>query len=222
MVVLSHFSKAFEFLGLIGVEIFFALSGFLIGGILVRTNQKSESFNFQAVKTFWSRRWLRTLPNYCVFLALVSIQYKLQHQSWPEDLWKYLFFSQNLTSANLGFFALAWSLAIEEWFYLLFPLGIAVGRKFTGSWKIAIWWTVILFVAVSCAFRVVGIFATSDPFAERYVTLGRLDAIAYGVAVSVLDRENRWKEMLQNRCPPACCNSIMIAHSSLMKQLLQS
>src|SRR5659263_324332 len=53
-----------------GVSIFFVLSGFLIGGILIKLIDKN-GFNFSILKTFWIRRWYRTLPNY--FLILIAL-----------------------------------------------------------------------------------------------------------------------------------------------------
>ena len=51
-----------------GVDLFFVLSGFLIGGIILRT--MSEGWNWRGVAHFWKRRWLRTLPNYYFILLL--------------------------------------------------------------------------------------------------------------------------------------------------------
>ena len=70
-VVMSHGSmleKAntdFPWIRLVnGVELFFVLSGFLIGGILIKNFQKTNSFGIKEIYNFWIRRWFRTLPNY--------------------------------------------------------------------------------------------------------------------------------------------------------------
>jgi len=55
--------------GVYGVEIFFVLSGFLIGRIVYRI-YSSEDFGFSKVFYFWIRRWFRTLPNYYLALAV--------------------------------------------------------------------------------------------------------------------------------------------------------
>ncbi len=57
--------------GVMGVEIFFVLSGFLIGRIVYKLFV-SDDFNFNKVKYFWIRRWFRTLPNY-YFILIVNI-----------------------------------------------------------------------------------------------------------------------------------------------------
>src|SRR5258705_9624402 len=60
---LTHGLEAWWMLGHLGVELFFVLSGFLIGAILVKQAEAARL----AVGRFWLRRWLRTLPNYYLF-----------------------------------------------------------------------------------------------------------------------------------------------------------
>jgi len=65
----NHISlTAIRFFGTIGVDLFFVLSGYLIGGLLLRQirNGKTAFKNFMY---FWIRRWFRTLPNYILILA---------------------------------------------------------------------------------------------------------------------------------------------------------
>lgn len=54
-----------------GVAIFFVLSGFLIGGIMIKSFQKE--INFKNITNFWIRRWMRTLPNYYLILSILLI-----------------------------------------------------------------------------------------------------------------------------------------------------
>jgi len=107
--------------GVMGVEIFFALSGFLIGRILYRMYM-SDDFRFNNVFYFWIRRWFRTLPNYYLALILnILIAIYIGHQM-PEHLWRYFFFLQNFSTSMPWLFAESWSLSIEEFAYLLGPL----------------------------------------------------------------------------------------------------
>ncbi|NCP51979.1 MAG: acyltransferase [Flavobacteriales bacterium] len=132
MVVMAHamfifkgynhsFFDVLNIFGFLGVEIFFVLSGFLIGGILFRIF-KSNHVSFKDVKHFWVRRWFRTLPLYFLFLILnVSIALLLGIEL-PRSLWKYVFFLQNFSEVHIAFFPESWSLSVEEFAYLLAPI----------------------------------------------------------------------------------------------------
>lgn len=105
-----------------GVAIFFVLSGFLIGGILIKlldNNKPTQELLFN----FWIRRWFRTLPNYFLILFLLiafSFLYNTGVSIW--ELKSYFIFSQNLFYRHPSFFPEAWSLSVEEWFYVITPI----------------------------------------------------------------------------------------------------
>src|SRR5215207_9374087 len=82
LVLISHFNKKLEFLGVPGVELFFALSGFLIGGILYRALKTSPRWSLDDVKHFWLRRWWRTLPHYYLFFV-VSLFFHYHSGGFP-------------------------------------------------------------------------------------------------------------------------------------------
>ncbi len=126
LVVWSHFRLIprtpywFKWIGLrghIGVDLFFVLSGWLIGGQLLREVHNTGHIDFVR---FWSRRWLRTLPSY--FAVMLLLIY-LGHLNLA-DVPKMAFFTQNYL-APLRWIP-TWSLCIEEHFYLVLPL-IAFG-----------------------------------------------------------------------------------------------
>lgn len=105
--------------GMFGVELFFVLSGFLIGQILIR--ELAATMSLGSVLHFYSRRWLRTLPAYYLILIILLIftNYNSSSYQWH---WKHFIFSQNFFPGELAFFGVSWSLSVEEWFYLLTPL----------------------------------------------------------------------------------------------------
>lgn len=110
--------------GILGVELFFVLSGFLIGGILLKNFEKNgNSLNPDEIKQFWIRRWFRTLPNYFLILGVYLAVY---WEGKPEHFWRYLIFVQNFFNYPPYFFEESWSLAIEELSYLLSPLVLAI------------------------------------------------------------------------------------------------
>src|SRR5262249_35394349 len=99
-----------------GVELFFALSGFLIGGLLLDIKEPS----LRAWIIFMIRRWIRTIPLYLAWLTILLIIWPPQQDLMGHAV-KYVTFSQNLFwKMSDPFFAPSWSLAVEEWFYLLF------------------------------------------------------------------------------------------------------
>jgi len=103
-------------IGGLGVEIFFVLSGFLIGQILIRTFSKSLSLS--SIMDFWIRRWFRTLPLYYLIIILKFI---LIDHSLGYKILVYFFFLQN-NFVGIDFMPVTWSLVIEEWFYLTLPM----------------------------------------------------------------------------------------------------
>lgn len=107
--------------GVLGVEIFFVLSGFLIGRIIYQL-YISDDFNFKSVSYFWVRRWFRTLPNYYLALIInVCVAFYLGF-NLPDKLWTYFLFIQNFASEMPSFFVESWSLSIEEFAYIIGPL----------------------------------------------------------------------------------------------------
>ncbi len=119
-----------------GVELFFVLSGFLIGGILIKLFESDESFGVKTIANFWVRRWLRTLPCYYLVLILniIVVYFGIIKEDFSQFNWKFFLFLQNLYDGFNGFFWESWSLSVEEWFYLLFPIGLGIAhfclRKF--------------------------------------------------------------------------------------------
>lgn len=114
--------------GFAGVELFFVLSGFLIGSILLKLFI-SDQFSSKELITFLKRRWFRTLPAYYLVLLLnilLAIYLGYDMEGW----WRYFFFIQNFSSYQITFFNESWSLSVEEFAYILAPVSLYF------SWKI--------------------------------------------------------------------------------------
>ena len=112
----------FELFGFWGVELFFVLSGFLIGSILYKTFVE-ETYSLQEVRVFLKRRWFRTLPNYYLILCVnILIAFFMGYKI--EGLHQYFYFAQNFSSKSPSFFPESWSLSIEEFAYLLLPFSL--------------------------------------------------------------------------------------------------
>lgn len=164
-------------LAFLGVELFFVLSGFLIGGILIGEFHRGTF----RLGQFWTRRWLRTLPNYFLFLALNVVLYRAMFSAWPQ-FGLFLVFLQNFAWPHPPMFSEAWSLSVEELFYVIAPLvTLAVGRL--TKWRGGVLGWLLLAIAAVTAIRI-GYVLWRDPVWDsgvRKIALVRLDAFIYGV-----------------------------------------
>lgn len=170
-----------------GVAMFFVLSGFLIGRILLKMIAKDD-FNGKMLIEFWVRRWFRTLPNYFLVLTLLVIFIYLSGYPQPDAAVQYFFFSQNLVSPHPSFFPEAWSLAVEEWFYLITPIPLYLTTKLrkVDRRHLMLFWITAVILSVT-AFRIYrvynfGYLTFNDwDYAIRTQVLTRLDSLMFGV-----------------------------------------
>jgi peptidoglycan/LPS O-acetylase OafA/YrhL len=211
MVLLAHcgwifpkgigiFSQVLALFGFLGVEIFFVLSGFLIGRILYAIFVR-EPFTFSSVKWFLRRRWFRTFPNYFLVL-LINIAIGLYIGYEIEGLWKYFFFLQNFASPLLPFFPESWSLSVEEFAYLLLPMallfvGALVSRSRRNAFAVITILLILVFIVAKIAYHI----NTADTslthwnIALKSVVIYRLDSIFIGVLASwiYVNYRDSWK-----------------------------
>ncbi len=178
--------------GYLGVELFFVLSGYLIGSILIKLFSDNKKPIFKEIKQFWIRRWLRTLPNYYFVLLINYVVFVFILNSYPFN-WKYLFFIQNFISVQPSFFRESWSLAVEEWSYFLLPIIMFVCFVLfkKSSSKFLILLSICLIILLSFCVKFAFLFTNFHqfiPFDEqlRKVVLFRLDAIMYGFLMAWL------------------------------------
>jgi len=107
--------------GWMGVDLFFVLSGYLIGSQLLRQYAAGRA---PSLADFYVRRGFRILPAYLLVLAIYSSAPSLREQPKMVPLWRFVSFTMNLglDRSEGAAFSHAWSLCVEEHFYLLFPL----------------------------------------------------------------------------------------------------
>ncbi len=122
--------------GYMGVDLFFVLSGFLIGAQLLAPYTRGETPRWGQ---FFLRRVLRVLPAYLVVLALYFIAPSLRESPDIEPLWQFLTFTQNIFAdyERARAFSHAWSLCIEEHFYLLLPAAAWLLARKPSAGKVA-------------------------------------------------------------------------------------
>ena len=133
LVMLFHAGAPFSQAGWLGVDLFFALSGFLITTLLIREYDKCGEISF---KKFWLRRFLRLMPVYVFYILLITIAVLSSpaHElhtvggfspaQYLVGLWTYTFNFIPLAGiwAHQAFTGHLWSLSVEEQFYLFWPL----------------------------------------------------------------------------------------------------
>ena len=180
----------FEF-GLMGVNLFFVLSGFLITGILLdgREGALGRADRWFAIRQFYARRVLRIFPLFYMTLALLALinvrpirQTFLWHVCYLSNVYFFRQGGWNLASSNISHF---WSLAVEEQFYLVWPylmifLPLRVVRP-----------AVLALIGMAPLYRVVmGIVDPENPLAS-VLTIGCLDALGIGALLACAGRNGR-------------------------------
>lgn len=177
-------------LGWVGVDLFFVLSGYLIGDQILSAFAKGQDFS---LKLFYIRRFLRTLPNYYFVLALYFIFPVALSGTATAPFWSFLTFTQNLDMRAGETFTHSWSLCIEEQFYLIFPviaLLIAYAKRSVLLGWIAIFGTMLLAIFLrGYNWHTHGEAAiTMQSFMEHiyYSSFTRFDELLPGVAIALL------------------------------------
>src|SRR5213592_452387 len=187
--------------GWIGVDLFFVLSGYLIGGQLLAPLARDQRMN---LGRFFARRALRIMPAYFVVLAIYFLLPSWREYSeMSQPLWKFLLSIQNIALHGGTAFSHAWSLAVEDQFYLALPfLLLFLYRRPSSA------------VIVPCLLVVGGIalrafLAAQNPSIDGgvsfrgfqawiyYPTWTRLDPLVFGVALAAIEkfRPQWWKRL---------------------------
>jgi peptidoglycan/LPS O-acetylase OafA/YrhL len=192
---LAAFNEHTMWFLLSGVDLFFVLSGFLIGGILLDSRENPHFF-----RNFWVRRIARIFPvAYLVLLLYALAIYVTEHfavtrfdgwllAEYRPPLWSFATFTQSIPIALHGYggprwMAMTWSLAIEEQFYLLFPFAVYFLPR---RWLIGI---TISGIVIAPVLR--GIFerVLVDWYSAYVLLPSRMDGLMFGIIVALIVRE---------------------------------
>jgi peptidoglycan/LPS O-acetylase OafA/YrhL len=187
--------------GWIGVDLFFVLSGYLIGGQLLAELARNNRLK---LPRFYARRALRILPAYVVVLAIYfSLPSWREYPDMAQPLWKFLFSVQNIALHGGTAFSHAWSLAVEDQFYLALPFVLLL-----------VFWRPSAAVALSCIMIFGGIALRAFLAAQNsavdgsvsfrgfqawiyYPTWTRLDPLVFGVMIAATEkfRPQVWRRL---------------------------
>jgi len=179
--------------GWTGVDLFFVLSGFLITRMLMREYAETNGIRFSR---FYLNRALRILPVYFFILALYFLVPVLGEGRGLQPLWRFLTFTQNLpVDLHSNSFSHAWSLSVEEHFYLLFPLILF------GVWSLKLGskvvWLILTILLLGIVIRYVAWSELVEMTSGRakigaglkwiyYPSYSRFDGLLFGVAIAVV------------------------------------
>lgn len=205
MVVIGHSTHFFEsyfskihrsaHFTIHGVELFFALSGFLIGNMLIRQFSAPEAELGKEYFSFLRRRWYKTLAVYYLSI-LINYIFGYYITGYHLDFnFRYLFFLQNISDGATWFFPVGYTLAIEEWFYILFPLvfvlALALFRKMNRIRLLEIVGVlfILVFIGIRTYVYLKGDFHWDANMRKSLFT--RLDCSIYGVLLSVFSYRHK-------------------------------
>ncbi len=191
-----------------GVDLFFVLSGFLIGGILLDVKNSAHYF-----QTFYLRRAYRIVPIYALVLAVYVIGRHLLPVHIPmfADFWEgsipslaYATFAQNFWMARAGSFGpvamiVTWSLAVEEQFYLTVPTVVRTLSRFQ---LVCVLGLVVLMAPILRSLLFLN-FNHGD-FAAYVLMPCRADGLSLGVLSALLVRDERVSKILLSKRTILC------------------
>jgi peptidoglycan/LPS O-acetylase OafA/YrhL len=169
--------------GGVGVDLFFVLSGWLIGNQLFKELSRNKTID---LKRFWLRRWLRTLPAYYAVLCFSIIYLSLTSDTF-EVPFSYFIFIQNY-QFPLTFFTISWSLCVEEQFYLFIAPFLLFSQKLNKHIRLCL---IIFLLVLPSIFRYLELYSHPD---ETHVAW---DCCIMGVLLAFLKHnyQNFWANL---------------------------
>jgi peptidoglycan/LPS O-acetylase OafA/YrhL len=197
--------------GWIGVDIFFVLSGYLIGSQLMAEVARRKTVDFKA---FYLRRVFRILPAFLLVLALYALIPSLRVAPTMQPVWRFLTLTVNFgLDPRLGAtFTEAWSLSVEEHFYLILPVLVVLLKRRATMVFVACLVATIVIGGMGLRFALwqseVGPAADMQAYREAlavylrdvyYPTYNRLDGLTFGVILAAI---RLFKPLLWERYMP--------------------
>lgn len=204
--------------GWMGVDLFFVLSGYLIGSQIIKRMRSHDGFSY---KDFYVSRFLRTLPVYFAVLAAYFTFDGFREKPMISPLWRFLTFTQNFEALDLAF-SHAWSLCIEEQFYLVCPALLLTLTRIKSA-RVVLLVASLLVVAGALYRHWTWLDFQSamtpenkwDIYLESiyYPTWGRLDGLIFGVLAAAIEqyRPEIWSALSKRRAYVGTAGVVMFS-----------
>jgi peptidoglycan/LPS O-acetylase OafA/YrhL len=171
-----------EIISVLAVEVFFVLSGYVLAPQIIDCVRSKAWRN---IRIFLMRRWMRTIPPYLFALIVISL---ISQELFSTDFFRDMFYVQNLffQANKFDYYPVAWSLSVEEWFYVTFPViaFVCLLRTKQPGLRHCIY-AALGYIAIVTLIRFA--FGNESNWGEevRRVVVFRVDSIAYGFILYV-------------------------------------
>jgi peptidoglycan/LPS O-acetylase OafA/YrhL len=177
--------------GWLGVDVFFVLSGFLIGTELLKPVHAGQT---PELRVFYLKRAFRILPVFWLMVAIYALFPILREREAMSPLWRYLTFTLNfgLDARTFGTFTHAWSLCVEEHFYLILPAMVLILQRFKTPWPAIAVATFILIGDMVLRHHIWSVWHVAGDDGVKFFTwfyypsYTRLDGLLIGVCMAAL------------------------------------
>ena len=198
---MQPFSKSFW----TGVDLFFVLSGYLVGGLLIAEMRKSGRID---LKRFWIRRGFKIWPSYYLYIAVLSILTALfyvdhavpgaQRIGLMINSIKLVYLQNYFTTFKPPYLVHplgthVWSLAVEKHFYILLPLLLVISARF---WRVILPAATFVLLVACLGFRLTTYDKPMDWTWHYAATHVRIDSLFFGAFLAFLSHEHpatiRW------------------------------
>jgi peptidoglycan/LPS O-acetylase OafA/YrhL len=192
-------------IGALGVDVFFAISGFLITLLLVREFRRTQRISLRG---FYVRRFLRLMPAAIVFLLTVFVMQLLGRTALDGRNWLHvLTYTVNFDARPAWITGHLWSLSIEEQFYMLWPLALVLLGPWRAGAGAALWLAgapVLRFVMLRLHPHDMGRFDNWTPI--------RVDCIAAGCLLALV----AWSDEFRRRTRTSSAGSIGVVAGAIV------
>lgn len=190
-VLFHHFWNPTTYAGAIGVRLFFVLSGFLISGILIEAKADMQAQGLrETLRVFYVRRALRIFPP---FYLVLLIGFLAAVPEVRDPIWWHVTYTTNFHFVLQGYYddwtAHLWSLAVEEQFYLVWPLAVLLLRR---RWLVG---ATIAMILSAPLLRAIVLSVPLNGLSGYILPLAAADSLGCG-ALLALARETTWRSVL--------------------------